>query len=123
MMQTIRIGRAVGLRWGLRSLCLIGFLLTVLNTNRAFAQVDQGTITGVVQDSTGAVIPDADVALSNTDTGLALQAKSNASGVYVFSPIKIRQYNVSASAPNFQTTVQQNLTLHVDRKSTRLNSS
>ena len=113
MMQTIRIGRALGLRWGLRSLCLIGFLLTVLNTNRAFAQVDQGTITGVVQDSTGAVIPDADVTLSNTDTGLALQAKSNASGVYVFSPIKIGQYNVSASAPNFQTTVQQNLTLHV----------
>ena len=110
---TIRSGRSVVLWSVIRSFCLIGLLMTVLNVGRACAQVDQGTITGVVQDTSGAVIPGADVTLTNTDDGLMLHAKSNGSGVFVFSPIKIGHYTVSASTANFETTVQQNLTLHV----------
>lgn len=81
--------------------------------NCAFAQVDQGTITGVVQDTSGAVIPGAQVTLTNTNTGLVLQRKADSRGVYIFSPIMIGQYTVSASAPNFETTLQKNLTLHL----------
>ncbi len=44
-----------GLRYILHNLCLLGILLSVLCSNRALAQVDQGTITGLVQDSTGSV--------------------------------------------------------------------
>jgi hypothetical protein len=44
-----------GLRYILHHLCLLGILLSVLCSNRALAQVDQGTITGLVQDSTGSV--------------------------------------------------------------------
>src|SRR5579863_1326238 len=76
------------------------------------AQVDQGAITGVVQDSSGAAIPNAHVTLTNTYTGLILRRDANASGVYVFSPVKIGNHEVSASAPGFQTTLQQNV--HVD---------
>ena len=78
----------------------------------ASAQVDQGTITGTVTDNTGAIVPGAQVTLTATDTGLTLQAKSNGSGNYTFSPIKIGNYSVSASAPGFQTTMRDNL--HVD---------
>lgn len=78
-----------------------------------YAQVDQGTITGMVQDSSGAVVPKAKVTLTNTDTGLVLERDSNDSGVYVFSPIKIGNYQVSATAPGFQTTTQQNLRLDI----------
>ena len=91
--------------WWLVCLCLIA-------TGTAFAQVDQGTITGTVTDNSGAVVPGAQVTLTVTDTGLTLQAKSNDSGNYTFSPIKIGNYSVSASAPGFQTTTQGNL--HVD---------
>lgn len=118
MVHTTECGRRIGLRWAFRSLCLIGLLLATLNATCVFAQVDQGTITGVVQDGTGAMIPDADVTLTNVETGLILRAKSSASGVYVFSPVKIGRYKVSASAANFETMVQENLTLHV---SDRLN--
>src|SRR5579871_2527113 len=62
------------------------------------AQVDQGAITGVVQDPSSAVIPNAHVTLTNTDTGLTFQGQSNASGVYVFSPVKIGNYTLTASA-------------------------
>jgi Carboxypeptidase regulatory-like domain/TonB-dependent Receptor Plug Domain len=115
MIQATQSGRAAGLWCVLRGLCLIGILLTVANASKTFAQVDQGTITGVVQDSAGAVIPGADITLTNTDSGLIMHAKAGASGVFVFSPIKIGHYTLGASAPRFQTTLQQDLKLDLDQ--------
>ena len=89
-------------------LCLLMF-----GTSSAFAQADQGAITGVVQDSSGAVIPNADVTLTNVDTGLVLRGKTNGSGNYVFSPVKIGKYTVTGTAPGFGSTVQENVQLHV----------
>jgi Carboxypeptidase regulatory-like domain len=76
-------------------------------------QLDQGTITGVVQDTSGAVIPDAQVTLTSDDTGLALKTQSDRSGIYIFSPIKIGGYTVSGSAPGFKTTTREHLHLDV----------
>jgi hypothetical protein len=87
-------------------------------SDRLHAQADQGTITGVVQDSTGAVVGNAAVTLTDTDTGLILKGKADGAGIYVFSPVKIGNYSVSASAPGFETTTQTNL--HVDMQQ-RLN--
>ena len=84
----------------------------------ARAQVDQGTITGIVQDSSGAVIPNVQVTVTDLDTGLVLQTKTNASGTYVVSPLKIGNYTVTATAQGFQTVTQENL--HVDAQQ-RLN--
>ena len=80
------------------------------------AQVDQGAITGVVQDSSGAAIANAHVTLTNTDTGLAFQGQTNGRGVYVFSPVKIGNYTVTANASGFQTTLQQNVHLDMQQR-------
>src|SRR4029077_19834903 len=90
-----------------------GMLLT---SPYSSAQTDQGAITGVVQDSTGAVITNADVTATNVDTGLALQTKSNGSGVFVFSPLKIGNYTVSASSKGFQTVSHENLHLDIQQR-------
>ncbi len=87
-------------------------LLCLLTGRLAFSQADQGAITGTVQDTTGAVVPNAGVTLTSTDTGLQLQTHTDQSGVYTFSPIKIGNYSITATAPGFQTTNQQNV--HVD---------
>ena len=79
-------------------------------------QTDQGTITGVVQDPSGAVIGGAGVTLTNVDTGLVLKAKPDGSGVYVFSPVKIGNYSVTASAKGFATTTQTNLHLDLQQR-------
>ncbi len=61
----------------------IGFLFAVTlcallsPASSAFGQVDQGSITGIVQDSTGAVVPNAQVTLLNTDQGLTLETRSS----------------------------------------------
>jgi len=92
---------------------VVGVCCVLFSGRLAFAQADQGTITGVVKDSAGAVIQNAQVTLTNTDTGLVLQVKSDGSGVYVFSPVKIGNYEVSATAPGFQTTTQQHVHLDI----------
>jgi Carboxypeptidase regulatory-like domain len=103
--------------FGLISLHGLAFLLLLLSMESgAWAQVDQGAITGVVQDNTGAVIPNATVTLTDTATGLVLQQRTNSSGIYVFSPIKIGNYTVTASAGGFQTTSQENVHLDLQER-------
>ena len=113
--STLKYKRDTGLSMAMLMLSLCVLLLW---GPTAWAQVDQGTITGVVVDSTGAVVPGADVTLTDTDTGLVLTRKASGSGAYVFSPLKIGNYKVSASASGFQTTTRENL--HIDIQS-RLN--
>ncbi len=84
-----------------------------LSPASAWAQVDQGSITGTVQDSSGAVVPNAKVTLLNTDQGLTLETQSTSSGSYTFSPVRIGNYTVTVSAPGFSTTTQQSLTVAV----------
>lgn len=99
------------------ALTLAGLLLvSILAPQQLRAQLDQGAITGVVTDQSGAAIPNAAVVLTNTDTGLVLRTQSNASGNYVFSPIKIGNYQVSASAPGFTTVIQEHVRVDVSSK-------
>lgn len=89
------------------------YLLAPMVVNvAAYGQQDQGAIVGVVSDSSGAVVPKAQVTLTNTDQGLVLKATADGRGVYSFSPVKIGNYTVSATATGFSTTLQEHL--HVD---------
>src|SRR4051794_30956731 len=92
--------------------CLAIFLV---QNRAANAQVDQGAITGTVQDSTGAVVPDAQVTLVNTDVGLTLETKSSAGGGYTFSPVRIGNYEITVTAKGFSKTTQKNVHVNVAR--------
>src|SRR5581483_2891403 len=96
-----------------KGLLLVLAVFGLMCGGTTLAQVDQGAIIGVVTDSSGAVIPGAQVTLTETETGLVLTAKTNGSGNYFFSPIKIGNYTVSASAKGFQTTEEKNVVVHV----------
>jgi len=91
-------------------------VLLALSATVAFAQADQGAITGTVLDTTGALIPKANVALTAVDTGLVLKAVSDSSGVYLFSPVKIGNYSITAEAPGFEKTTQENVHLDVQER-------
>ena len=49
------------------------------------AQTDQGAITGIVMDPSGALIANAQITVTSGDTGLVLEGKTNGGGVFVFS--------------------------------------
>jgi hypothetical protein len=82
----------------------------------AVAQVDMGSISGVIRDPSGAVIPNAKVVLTNQDTNISASTASGAEGEYTFSPVKAGHYSLSASASGFQTVKQNNVTLDVQQK-------
>ena len=109
------------MRGNRKVLCLLGSLnwiliaccCLLLPSSAVFAQVDEGSITGVITDSTGAVVPDAQVMLLNTDQGITMQAHTGASGNYTFSPVRIGQYTITVTARGFAKTTQSNVTVNV----------
>jgi outer membrane receptor protein involved in Fe transport len=88
-------------------------LLAIFACGSALAQLDQGTITGVVQDPSSAVLAAAQVTLISDDTGLARKTESDAAGIYIFSPLKIGNYSITASAQGFKQTTQEHVHLDV----------
>src|SRR5580704_7141920 len=90
--------------------CLF-FLL--VQTQIVFGQVDQGSVYGVVQDASGAVVPNAKVTLLNKDQGLSLETATQANGEYTFTPVRIGNYSLSVTASGFSTTTQENLQVSV----------
>src|ERR1700689_1263824 len=92
---------------------LSALFLLLMQSQRVFGQVDEGSISGLVQDPTGAVVPNAQVTLLNTDQGITLTTTTNGGGEYTFSPVRIGHYSVSVTAPGFSSTNQQNLQVTV----------
>ena len=91
-------------------------LLWILNTAvTGWAQVDTATVTGTVRDASGAVVTNATVTATETDTGIKVTAKSKSDGNYVITPLKIVRYSVSAEASGFQTETRQNIVLDVQQ--------
>ena len=110
------IAHVLGERFRRSYLLVLAALCLMLAVSPALAQVDQGSITGIVQDPTGAAIAGAVVTLKNTDQGLTLTTNTTASGNYTFSPVRIGNYTVSVTAPGFATTTQQALNVAVGQE-------
>src|SRR6266568_2264268 len=85
----------------------------VISSQYLYGQVDEGAITGTIMDSSGAVVPNAQVTLLNTDQGITLEVKSNGNGLYTFSPVKLGHYTITVTAQGFAKTTQKNLTVNV----------
>src|ERR1700742_5059915 len=82
----------------------------------AFGQVDQGSINGTVKDSSGGSIAGAQVTLTNQDTGVTQVINTNESGEYIFAPIKIGTYSLTAEFKGFQKVQQKNVSVDVQQK-------
>ena len=82
----------------------------------AHGQQDQGALQGTISDSSGALIPNATVVLTNTAEGLILKTATDGRGVYFFSPIKIGDYTVSATAPGFKEITQEHLHVNLQQR-------
>jgi len=100
-----------------RILLLLSCIFLFIPAGSAFGQfLDQGAITGTVQDNTGAAISGAKVTIENPDTGFKLAATADGAGVYNFSPVKIGNYSVTSSAPGFETSLQKNVRVSIGER-------
>ncbi len=90
--------------------CLASALL--LSSLPAFAQQDQGVITGTIADATGAVIPGAAVTIRETNTGITVEKQANASGTYVSGPLRVGMYEISVATEGFKKAVRSGVEIH-----------
>lgn len=77
----------------------IGFLLSPVSLR---AQFITGSLSGTVRDTTGAVVPKADVTLINEATNDTRTTVSNQAGYFTFAGVPAGTYTVTVSAPGFQ---------------------
>ena len=63
-----------------------------------------GTIVGTVVDSTGAVIPGAEITITESDTNVTTQTMTSPSGSYTVASLKPGTYRVTAVAKGFSAT-------------------
>src|SRR5947209_19746393 len=100
----------------MRKTTFAAVLLWTLSTAMiGWGQVDTATVTGNVRDASGAVVTNATVTATETDTGIKVTTKSKSDGNYVITPLKIGRYAVSAEASGFQMETRQNVVLDVQQ--------
>jgi hypothetical protein len=79
------------------------------------AQTVTGSVGGTVTDSTGAVVPNAQVTAHNTATGVDTQATTNGAGIYSIRFLPIGVYEVTVQAAGFATAKLPSFALEVDQ--------
>jgi hypothetical protein len=82
----------------------------------AFGQGAAGSVSGVVLDTSGAVIPGASVTLANTATGVKTTTETNNEGLYTFPYVQPGVYDVTASASGFETVKRPGVTVNVTER-------
>ena len=97
------------LRWALSTALVSLFTATV------WAQAGRGGVSGLVTDSTGAIVPGASVTASNSATGAKLTTEATAAGLFSFVSLAPGSYELSATAKGFDTVVEKNVKVTVDQ--------
>lgn len=97
-----------------RAIVVLVGLLVIYSTN-AFGQINTATLSGAVKDSSGAVVPDASVVVTQTATGIAHNDRTNESGLFTVPLLQPGAYSVTVSKPGFETATQANIDLGVNQ--------
>jgi Carboxypeptidase regulatory-like domain len=92
--------------------------LALLPLSYLSAQISQATLSGVVKDSTGAVVPGAKVELKNKATGLTRAVTTDASGEYTIPNLTPDDYSLNISMTGFKTIAVESLPLHTGDEAT-----
>jgi Carboxypeptidase regulatory-like domain len=94
---------------------LLVAVLAMLFVNAAIwgQSVSTSQVSGVVTDQTGAIVPDAQVQMTQTDTGLNRSATTNADGYYVLPALPVGPYRLDVTKQGFNAYVQTGIVLQV----------
>jgi len=87
---------------------LSGLLILILGLP-ALAQSARGTITGLVRDATGAVVPGVDITITEKATSVVTRTVSTEAGAYRAPYIPPGTYHITASLAGFKTAVADNI--------------
>src|ERR1700686_180681 len=96
--------------------CLVVFVAVVFSpliVLPVYAQVAGATVTGTVTDPSGANIPNAQVSMTNSDTGITTNVTTNSAGFYATPNLIPGPYQVTIRSEGFQTVIRSGIELAV----------
>src|SRR5271170_5408909 len=101
-------------------MCAAIMITLAVFSSPVFAQAPSGSLRGQVTDQSGAVVTQADVALTPA-TGTPLSTKTDAQGMYEFKGLAAGEYTLDVVAPGF--TLYENTKVEIATQALRLNVS
>ena len=84
----------------------------------ALAQTSRGGVAGTVTDPSGAVIVDAEVRLTNKETGVVRSSTTNLVGVYHFDAVALGTFDLEIKKPGLATFVSHEVVVQGNRTTT-----
>jgi hypothetical protein len=97
-------------------IALIALAIVAAMPRPIWGQAGYGSITGLIQDPAGAMVPHASITVSNTATGLATHLVSLGDGRYLAAQLPPGTYEISVEAPGFKKYVGSGILVQVDDK-------
>jgi hypothetical protein len=91
-------------------------LLIVFGTCQVSAQTSTATISGLVRDTTGALIPGVNVTVKNTESGIARTVVSTENGGYNVPLLPVGPYELTTTMPGFKQEVRRGINLVVGQE-------
>jgi Carboxypeptidase regulatory-like domain/TonB-dependent Receptor Plug Domain len=91
----------------------LALVVGIFPSARLTAQVGTGTISGVVTDSSGAVLPGATLTITNSETGVVTSVTANDQGHYIAPDLIVGNYELKGGKKGFQTQVFKQIRLTV----------
>ncbi|PYX87290.1 MAG: hypothetical protein DMG68_12285, partial [Acidobacteria bacterium] len=95
------------------SLTALVLIFGISTRSELQAQVAGGTISGTVVDSSGRVLPNANVTISNVATGVTRSATTNEDGLYIAPNLLPGSYELKFTAPGFKSELRSGIALTV----------
>ena len=101
-----------------KGLCLsiASIAVLILLAIPVFAQLPTATILGVAKDSSGGVLPNVTVTITNVDTGIVRTVKTSDDGEYRALELPVGRYEVRAEHAGFKTVTRKGITLEVTQQ-------
>lgn len=99
----------------MRSLFVL-LLVSFCTSYAALAQMETSTLSGVIQDPNGRVVPDVEVITTRIETGTVTTTKTNGAGIYFFTGLMPGHYHLTIRKPGFKEIAIKELQLNVQDK-------
>ena len=96
------------------NLALFSYLMLLLSALPLRGQAVKASLVGTVTDSSGAVVPGAEITITEVNTNFSRSTTANESGYYVFSNLNPGVYRVEAKLTGFKTAVKDKVEVLVN---------